>query len=131
MVVLLFIAGNRGPTVTGACPMVGSVTPQLVLGRASRIEALRDPSVRTRWCYQREPRAGLREMPSRRLRDSAAAGGGEHVPPSPGETLDEGLAEPDAEDLRRVDPAVDAGDDVQVQVRDEREPGPALARADA
>jgi len=45
--------------------------------------------------------------------------------------LDEGLAEPDAEDLRRVDPAVDAGDDVQVQVRDEREPGPALARADA
>jgi hypothetical protein len=33
--------------------------------------------------------------------------------------LDEGLAEPDAEDLRRVDPAVDAGDDVQVQVRDE------------
>jgi len=43
--------------------------------------------------------------------------------------LDEGLAELDAEDLRRVDPAVDAGDDVQVQVRDEREPGHALACA--
>ena len=43
--------------------------------------------------------------------------------------LHEGLAELDPEDLRRVDPAVDAGDDVQVQVRDEREPGHALARA--
>lgn len=40
-----------------------------------------------RWCYQREPHAGLREVPSRKLRDSAAAGGDEHVPPSPGETF--------------------------------------------
>ena len=43
--------------------------------------------------------------------------------------LHEGLAEPDAEDLGRVDPAVDAGDEVQVQVRDERESGHALAGA--
>jgi hypothetical protein len=43
--------------------------------------------------------------------------------------LHQGLAELDAEDLCRVDPAVDAGDDVQVQARDERQPGHALARA--
>jgi len=39
------------------------------------------------------------------------------------------LAELDAEDLWQVDPAVDAGDDVQVRVRDEWQPGHTLARA--
>ena len=63
--------------------------------------------------------AGAGDIPDDRLVDTAAD-----------VALDEGLAEPDAEDLRRVNPAVDAGDDVQVQVRDEREPGHALARKD-
>jgi hypothetical protein len=43
--------------------------------------------------------------------------------------LDDGLTEFDAEDLGRVDAGVDAGDDVQIQVRDERQPGHALAGA--
>ena len=43
--------------------------------------------------------------------------------------LHEGLAELDTEDLCRVNPAVDADDDVQIQVRDERQRGHVLARA--
>src|SRR6516162_4525251 len=96
MVVLLLIAGNRRPAVTRASPMVVGVTPQPVLARASRIEALRDPSVRTGGAYQREPHAGLREMSSRKLRDSAAADGDEHVPPSPQREVPILTARPDS-----------------------------------
>src|SRR6516225_3014449 len=81
--VVLLIAGNRRPAVTqglsdGCWRHAATGARQGEPDRGASRSFGKD-----RWCYQREPHAGLREMPSRKLRDSAAADGDEHVPPSP------------------------------------------------
>src|SRR6516165_6948668 len=83
MVVLLLIAGNRRPAVTRASPMVVGVHAATGAREGEPDRGASRSFGKDRWCYQREPHAGLREMPSRKLRDSAAADGDEHVPPSP------------------------------------------------
>jgi hypothetical protein len=75
-----------------------------------------------------EPRAlrclGLNQVAG--IGDVPDDGGGD---PAADVALHQRLAQLDPEDLGRVDPAVDARDDVEVQERDERERGHVLPRA--